>query len=124
MADNQFPLLDSAQERLQHRDSGGEIQYLLRAEEQILQSISGGMPLEEILHKICNALNSDIGNMFRSSPCRMMTLRTSPRSPRVRHFLACTNSVLRALTMGMTDHLDLWRCTVAFRAAPFSPKLN
>jgi len=63
MADNQFPLLDSAQERLQHRDSGGEIQYLLRAEEQILQSISGGMPLEEILHKICNALNSDIGNI-------------------------------------------------------------
>jgi hypothetical protein len=64
MAENHFPLRDRSQERWQHHDYGGEIQYLLRAEGQILQSISARMPLAEILHKICNALNSDIGNII------------------------------------------------------------
>jgi hypothetical protein len=64
MADNHFPLRDRSQERWPRHDPGGEIQYLLRAEGQILQSISARMPLAEILHKICNALNSEIGNMI------------------------------------------------------------
>jgi hypothetical protein len=64
MADNHFPLQDRSQERWPRRDSRDEIQYLLKTEGQILQSISGGMPLEAILHKICNALNSEIGNII------------------------------------------------------------
>jgi hypothetical protein len=64
MADNHFILRDPSPEPWPHRDSGGEIQYLLRAEGQILQSISGRAPLPEILHKICDALDLEIGNMI------------------------------------------------------------
>ena len=41
-----------------------EIQYLLRAEEQLLQLISSGVALSEVLHKICNALDLELGNMI------------------------------------------------------------
>jgi len=43
--------------------SEGRIQYLLRAEEQILQSISARVPIQEILDEICRALDCQIGNM-------------------------------------------------------------
>ena len=64
MADNHFLLRDPSQGLWAHRDSGGEIQYVLREEEQILQSISGGAPLPKILHKICDALDLEIGKMI------------------------------------------------------------
>jgi hypothetical protein len=64
MADNHFPFRDRLQKPCSHRDSVGEVQYLLTAEEQVLQSISAHAPLREVLHKICNALDSDIGNMI------------------------------------------------------------
>lgn len=64
MTDSKFPSRDGLQQRRLPRNSGSEIQYLLKAEEQLLQSISGQMPLPEVLHKICNALNSEIGNMI------------------------------------------------------------
>jgi hypothetical protein len=47
-----------------HRDSGDEVQYLLRAEHYLLQSISGRAPIADVLHKICQALDSQLGNMF------------------------------------------------------------
>jgi hypothetical protein len=37
---------------------------LLRAEGQILQSICGRAPLQEVLHKICDALDLEIGDMI------------------------------------------------------------
>jgi hypothetical protein len=43
--------------------SEGWIQYLLNAEEKILQSISGRVPLPEILNKICTTIDCQIGNM-------------------------------------------------------------
>lgn len=64
MADNYFRSRDNLAEGRARRDSGSEIQYLLRAEEQLLHSISGRAPLPEVLHKICDALDSDIGNMI------------------------------------------------------------
>jgi len=64
MADSKFSSSDGSQQRRLPRNSGSEIQYLLGAEEQLLQSISGRAPLPEVLHKICNALNSEIGNMI------------------------------------------------------------
>ena len=64
MADDYFPSRDGPQLRWPQRNSGSEIQYLLGAEEQLLQSISGRAPLPEILHKICDALDSEIGNMI------------------------------------------------------------
>ena len=64
MADNHFPLRQRSQQAWPRRNSGIEIQYLLRAEEQLLQSISARVPLANVLHKICDALNSEIGNMI------------------------------------------------------------
>jgi hypothetical protein len=64
MADDHFPLRQRSQEHWPRRNSGVEIQYLLRAEEQLLQSISARVPLADVLHKICDALNSEIGNMI------------------------------------------------------------
>jgi DNA-binding Xre family transcriptional regulator len=64
MADDYFPSRDGPQLRWPRRNSGSEIQYLLGAEEQLLQSISGRAPITEILHKICDALDSEIGNMI------------------------------------------------------------
>jgi len=63
MADIHFRLRGRPQKPRTHRNAGAEVQYLLRAEEQLLHSISAGMPLAEILHKICDALNSEMGNM-------------------------------------------------------------
>jgi hypothetical protein len=54
---------DRSQERMPHRHSDDEIQYLLRAEEQILQSISTRALLPEALNKICHALNCQIGDV-------------------------------------------------------------
>jgi len=45
------------------RSSDDKIQYSLRAEEQLLQSISARRPLLEVLDGICSAINSQIGNM-------------------------------------------------------------
>ena len=47
-----------------HPHSGDEVQYLLRAEHCLLQSISGRAPIADVLHKICQALDSQLGNMF------------------------------------------------------------
>jgi hypothetical protein len=47
------------------RRSGSDdtIQYSLRGEEQLLQSISARAPLSEVLGRICSAIDSQIGNM-------------------------------------------------------------
>lgn len=45
------------------RDAEGRIEYLLKAEGRILQSISARAPVPEILNDICAALDCQIGNM-------------------------------------------------------------
>src|SRR5712672_160933 len=47
-----------------HSHSGDEVQYLLRAEHHLLQSISGRAPIADVLQHICEALDSQLGNMF------------------------------------------------------------
>ena len=42
--------------------SADRVQYLLKGEEQILQSISARTPISKILDDICHALDSQIGN--------------------------------------------------------------
>jgi hypothetical protein len=64
MTDSKFSSREGLRQRRLPRNSGSEIQYLLGAEEELLHSISGHAPLPEVLHKICNALNSEIGNMI------------------------------------------------------------
>jgi hypothetical protein len=64
MTDDRFSLRDKSQVPVPHHDPGAEVQYLLRAEEQLLRSISCGMSLVQILCQICDALNSEIGNVI------------------------------------------------------------
>jgi hypothetical protein len=54
---------DSSQERKGRRNCDEKIQYLLSAEEQLLQSISARAPLPEVLNGICSALDCQIGGV-------------------------------------------------------------
>jgi hypothetical protein len=64
MDDHNFRSREESQERWPRRSFDREIQYLLRVEEQLLHSISARTPLPEMLHKICHALDSELGNMM------------------------------------------------------------
>jgi hypothetical protein len=46
-----------------HRSLDDRIQYLLGAEEQLLQSIFSHASLPKVLNEICSALNFQIGNV-------------------------------------------------------------
>jgi hypothetical protein len=54
---------DRTQKNKPHRNFEDKIQYLLAAEEQLLQSISARAPLSEVLNGICSSLDCQIGNM-------------------------------------------------------------
>jgi hypothetical protein len=51
------------QKRNAHRSFDDKIQYLLRAEEHLLQSISSHASLPKVLNEICSALDFQIGNV-------------------------------------------------------------
>jgi hypothetical protein len=51
------------QKRNAHRSVDDKIQYLLRAEEQLLQAISSHASLPKVLNEICSALDFQIGNV-------------------------------------------------------------
>lgn len=63
MNEHDFGSRDRAQKRkaLGHLDD--KIQYLLSAEEQLLQLISTRAPLPRVLNEICSALDRQIGNV-------------------------------------------------------------
>ena len=52
-----------SQGRMPPFESEDKIQYLLSAEEKVLQSISTGAPLPGVLNGICSALDFQIGNV-------------------------------------------------------------
>jgi hypothetical protein len=54
--------LDGPQKREAQHNVDDQLQYLLRAEQQILQAISARAPLPGILNAICCALDCQIGN--------------------------------------------------------------
>jgi hypothetical protein len=54
---------DRPQKRKVFRNFDDKIEYLLSAEEQLLQSISIRGPLPEVLNRICSALDCQIGNV-------------------------------------------------------------
>ena len=56
-------LLGKSSKNESHRNPDDKIQYLLRAEESLLQSISARAPLAEILNGVCSALDRQIGNV-------------------------------------------------------------
>src|SRR5439155_24093240 len=64
MINDRFSLRNRSRVPSRYPDPEAEVEYLLSAEEQLLHSISAGMPLPSILNKICDTLNSDIGNII------------------------------------------------------------
>ena len=52
------------QKRNGHRSLDDKVQYLLGAEEQLLQSISSRASLPKVLNKICSALDFQIGSVI------------------------------------------------------------
>jgi len=63
MNEYDFGSRDRAQKPQGHGNFDEKIQYLLGAEEQLLQSISARAPLPEVLNGICSALDRQIGNV-------------------------------------------------------------
>jgi hypothetical protein len=63
MNEYDFGSRDRSQKRKTRRNFDDNIQYLLSAEEQLLQSISARAPLPEVLNGICSALDCQIGNV-------------------------------------------------------------
>jgi hypothetical protein len=63
MDESEFRSLAKWQVSVPPRYSEDRIQYLLKAEEQILQLISARAPISKILNDICHALDCQIGNM-------------------------------------------------------------
>jgi hypothetical protein len=63
MDESEFRSLTKWQISVPPRYSENRIQYLLKTEEQILQSIFARGPISKILTDICNALDRQIGNM-------------------------------------------------------------
>jgi len=62
---NEYDLGSGAtpEKRNAHRSSDDKIQYLLQAEERLLQSISSHAALPKVLNEICSALDFQIGNV-------------------------------------------------------------
>jgi len=63
MDESEFRSLAKWQVSVPSRYFENRIQYLLKTEEQILQSISARTPISKVLNDICNALDCEIGNM-------------------------------------------------------------
>jgi hypothetical protein len=64
MNEPEFRSLARWQVSVPPRYSENRIQYLLKAEEGILQSISARAPISKILNDICHALDCEIGNII------------------------------------------------------------
>jgi hypothetical protein len=62
MADRYLRFRGQSEEGEPQVHPAGDIQYLLGAEKRLFHAISGRTPLPEVLHQICDALNSEIGN--------------------------------------------------------------
>jgi hypothetical protein len=63
MDEYDFDSRDRSQKRKVHRNCDDKIQYLMSAEEQLLQSISNRAPLPGVLNEICSALDCQIGSV-------------------------------------------------------------
>ena len=115
---------DTSQILRLRRSSDDKIQYLMRAEEQLLQSIPARTPLLEVLDRICSAINSQIGNMVSLISLPGDDVTDHAAIARIAALFGlhafCSSGVVRR----MANCLDLWRCTVACSAAQFSVNFN
>ena len=63
MREDRGSRIDRPLEGCEPQSSGESIQFLMRAEEEILLSIFAGASVAEVLNKICSALDCEIGNV-------------------------------------------------------------
>ena len=63
MREDRDSRIDRLLEGCEPQSSGESIRFLMRAEEEILLSISAGASIAEVLNRICNALDCEIGNV-------------------------------------------------------------
>lgn len=103
---------ERAQECAPNSGACGEIQYLLRAEEQILQSISTGAPLPKVLGGICAALDCQIGNVvsFVSLPADSGDLATIARSAQLFDLHAFCSEGVFAENDELLGTLEMYCC--------------
>jgi hypothetical protein len=90
-----------------------ERDYLLGAEEQILQSISGRAPLADVLDKICLFLNCQLGNIVSliSLPdCDTRDLGTSARNAGLFGLLPFCCKVLIGENDELLGTLEIYSC--------------
>jgi hypothetical protein len=97
------------QKRNIHRTLDGKTQYLLRAEGQLLQSISSLAFLPKVLNEICSVLDTQIGNV--------VSFISLPGNDASKLATTAMNAALFGLHIFC---LDLWRCTVAFNDDPLA----
>src|SRR5438309_9176417 len=122
MNDDHFLLRNRSLEPATYRDSGEEVQYLLRAEHYLLQSISGRAPIADVLHRICQALDSQLGNMFSvislptEDPAAVSAIAKSATLFRLYKFVPPAFSAIT------TNRSPLSKCTVLLTAGPISVK--
>ena len=110
MKQRDFGSRHGSQKPKTHLNRDDKTQYLLSAEEQLLQSISARAPLAHVLNKICTALDCDIGNVVSLiSPPEEDAIDLADMAANAKHFglysfcsagvLAENNELLGSLEM-------------------------
>jgi hypothetical protein len=104
-----------------HLNRDEETQYLLSAEEQLLQSISARAPLAQVLNKICSVLDCDIGNVVSLiSPPEEDAIDLADMAANAKHlglYSFCSAGVL-AENDELLGSLEMYSCV------PRSPSLE
>jgi len=99
--------------RLGRLRTGDRVGFLLRGEEQILQSITAGVPLPELLNRICSALDCEIGNvvslvsLIDDDPATAATMAGNARHFGLYSF--CSSGVISA-NHNLLGTLEMYSC--------------
>jgi hypothetical protein len=87
--------------------------FLLRGEEQILQSIGAGLPLPELLNRICSALDCEIANVVSLiSLLNEDTAGSAAMGENAKHFglhMLCTIGII-AENQELLGTLEIYAC--------------
>jgi hypothetical protein len=97
------------------RYSVDRIQYLLKTEEQILQSISARAPISTILNDICDALDCQIGNTVSliSVACnKVMSAAEVSRSAALFGLHIFVSVVIEAESVEELGSLEMYCCVL------------
>jgi hypothetical protein len=120
MDESEFRSLAKWQISVPPRYSENRIQYLLKAEEQILQSISVRTPISKVLNDICNALDCEIGSMVSLICMPDDNASSGVKFHIASHSLVCIVSFAQSSGLGMVKiagSLEMY-CCVSRKPSP------